>query len=411
MEPLAFAVLKGLTPNDISLDFIDERLESLPESIDSDWLIFSANSFTIKRAYSLIRKFRSKGIKTGIGGVHVTLIPEEAGIYADTVFIGDAEEVYKSFIHDLKNDCVKAYYKSDTYPDISRTYFDETIFDGKKYASITPVQYSRGCKFSCDFCSIHALYKDSRRYRDLNLLVEEIKRRKLKIIFFVDDNLFMEKSKTLELLKAIKPLKVKWVCQISIDVGMDMELLKRMSEAGCMAVLIGFETTNILSLKQMNKGINIKHDNYEKIIKNIKSHGLMVYGTFVIGYDGDTKETFDQLLKFAIDNKLMLANFNPLIPTVATPLYKRLEDEGRLLYDKWWLEKDYKYGDTVFIPKNMTPDELRDGCFKIREAFNTYKSINERLIKEPVNLRNMGIYLAANLISRREIKKKQGRIL
>jgi len=286
MEPLAFAVLKGLTPDEITLKLYDERIEALPDALEVDWMVFSANSFTVKRAYKLMDTYKSQGVRTAIGGVHATLIPEEAKDYADTLFVGDAELTWPQFLEDLRNDAVKEIYETAGYPDISRTYFDESIFGNKKYTAITPVQFSRGCKFKCDFCSIHALYKESRRYRDVDCLVDELKRRKLSKVFFVDDNLFMDREMTKKLLKAITPLKIKWVCQISIDVGRDDELLKLMSDSGCVAVLIGFETTNIISLKQMNKEVNIKHSDYGMIIKNLKRHQLMIYGTFVIGYDG-----------------------------------------------------------------------------------------------------------------------------
>ena len=136
-----------------------------------------------------------------------------------------------------------------------------------------------------------------------------------------------------------------------------------MKESGCMALIIGFETLNGENLKQMGKGVNLKSD-YETAIKKIHSHGIMIYGTFIFGYDGDTKESFDRTLEFTIKNKLSMANFNPLMVMPGTMLYDRMEKENRLIYKKWWIDESYKYGDTMFLPKNMTPQELKEGCYR-----------------------------------------------
>lgn len=411
MKPLAFAIMAGMTPKSFELDFFDEGIEELPMKLKSDWVIMSANSFTIKRAYQLASIYRAQGILVAIGGIHSTLLPQETMKRVDVTFVGDAEGIWIEFLEDLKNNEVKQKYSNDTYPCMKKTYYDENIFKGKKYTIMEPLQYSRGCKFSCDFCSVHAVYKKSLRYRDVEYVVEEIKRRGLKYVFIVDDNLFLNREKTKAFLIAIKPLKIRWTCQISIDIATDDELLQMMVDSGCISVLIGFETTNLDNLSLMNKQANIKHHDYGEIILKLKCYGLMVYGTFVLGYDNDNLSTFDETLKFALDHKLFLANFNPLIPTIGTQLYDRLDKEGRLIHKKWWLEDGYKYGDTVFKPKQMTPEELRDGCYRIRKAFNSYRSIGSRLMDFKANLKYPIIYLGTNLISKREIFNKQGREL
>lgn len=389
----------------------DENIEALPENLDCDWVVMSSGSFTIRRTYELSQKYRASGIKVAIGGFHTTIIPEETLEYADVAFVGDAEGIWSEFLEDIQIGKYSKIYKQESYPCIAKSYYDESIFKDKKYAIIKPLQFSRGCRYSCDFCSISAVYKKSLRYRDVAIVVEEIKRRKLKYVFIVDDNLFLNRERTMEFLEGIRPLGIRWTCQISIDLASDWALMEKMVRSGCMAVLIGFETINPNNLKQMNKQANLHLIDYKKVIKILNEYGLMIYGTFVLGYDHDTLEAFDATLDFALENRLMLANFNPLIPTIGTPLYHRLEKEGRLLFEKWWLEPSYCYGDTVYQPQNFSPNDLKEGCFRIRSAFNRYSSIGKRWIMNKQNMKNSVIYLGTNIVNRREVLRKQGREL
>jgi radical SAM superfamily enzyme YgiQ (UPF0313 family) len=286
-------------------------------------------------------------------------------------------------------------------------------FHGKKYQKLGVVQFSRGCKFGCDFCSIKAMYPGMVRQKDIPLLVKEIKSIKEKIIFFVDDNLFLNEESAIELFQALKPLKKKWACQISMEVALKDELLSIMKESGCILVLMGFESLNKKNLMRMNKSANLAIGQYENAIANIYKHGLLIYATFVLGYDEDTKESMEETMRFAINNHFVVANFNPLIPMPGTPLYERLEKEDRLLFKKWWLSNTYCYGDTAYIPRMLSPETLRDGCKAARFQFYGVKCIVKRLFASKMNFKpyNLFLYLALNIISNREIHRKQGRLL
>lgn len=411
MEPLAFAVLAGLTPKHHILSFYDDRIEQVPEKLDCDLVAISTGTYTARRAYQLAMLYKNQKIKVVMGGYHPTFMPEEALEYADSVILGDAENTWLNVVNDLENGGLSPIYQALEQPDITNVYFDESIFLGKKYSKIIPVQYSRGCKFSCEFCSISAFYGSSLRYRDIRYVTDEILRKKAKFVFFVDDNLFLDRQHTRSFLEALIPLKIKWTCQISIDIASDDELLQLMIQSGCMCVLIGFETLNGDNLKQMKKAVNIAHKNYDEVVKKLQSYGLMIYGTFILGYDMDTVDTFDACLEFAFKSHLLLANFNPLTPMVGTKLYDRFKAEGRLIHEKWWLEPSYQYGDAMFYPKQMTPEQLTEGCYRIKRSFNTYSNIVQRGLKGHANRKHLEIFLAANLINRREIIRKQGRLL
>ena len=411
MQPLAVSILSGLTPEDVEIEFFDDRVEDIPDGFSTDLVAISIETFTARRAYQISAKIRKTGIPVIMGGVHPTFLCKEALMFCDSVIVGEAEGIWEQVIEDFKRGALRKIYSSDTRPSLTNLNFDRSIFKDKKYAPLIPVQFGRGCKNSCEFCSVSAFFGCSLRQRPVQEVVNEIFHIHKKNIFFVDDNIFIDKENTKSFLKALVPLKIKWSSQASIDIVNHPEILQLMKDSGCTSLIIGFETMDKENLRLMGKNVNINNINYKEAIKKLSEYGIMVYGTFVIGYDYDTKDTFKSLLEFAIENKLMLANFNPLLPMPGTRLYKRFQKEGRLIYNRWWLDPLYRYGESVINPKGMTAVELSEGCFNARIEFNKYSSIFNRLMKSENNfssLYNAGIFLAANFISRNEIYEKQG---
>jgi len=414
MEPLCFAVLKSLTPADVDVKFFDERLEAIPFDQPADLVALTVETYTARRAYQIAARFRHRGVPVVMGGYHPTFLPEETLEHADAVVKGDAEGIWGQLLRDAQNGSLQPVYESPTFLPLDGLMPDRSIFEGKKYAPMGLVQYSRGCKFNCSFCSIRAFYGRSLRQRPVEDVVEDIRRSGRRHIFLVDDNLFVDVNKARELFEALVPLKIFWSCQVSIDIARDSELVKLMARSGCISALIGFESLDPASLKEIKKGWNVKWQSYDDAIDVFKNAGIMLYGTFVFGCDNDTADSLDASVDFAIKNKFLLANFNPLTPMPGAPLYDRMKKEGRLLHDRWWLDPKFSYGDATLLPKNMTADQLTEGCFAARTKFNTVYSILKRMLDLRTNLRTpyrSGIYLIANLISRREIYRKQDRTL
>lgn len=448
LKPLIFALIEKLTPPEHEITFYDERIENLPENIDADIIAMSVETFAAKHAYELADRFKKPDNLIVMGGFHPTALEEEALEHADIILKGDAEDTWEELIKDLsvggfdgpeRGDFKlnKRIYNSCNKTTMSYVNPNSKCFEGKKYLPLAMVQASRGCKFNCDFCSIKSLYPGAVRQKDIEDIVKEIKESKEKLLFFIDDNLFLNEDSAKKLFAAIKPLKKKWACQISLEIAFRDELLDLMYESGCFMVLIGFESLNENNLEIMNKSANLKImrngegksegdetdkdvkvqsnvSHIEAAIKNIYKHRIMIYGMFVLGYDFDTAKSIDDTYEFAVRNNLCIANFNPLMILPGTPLFDRMQKEGRLRFDKWWLDENYRYGDAMYIPKAMSIEELKDGCRNARYNFNTYKTIFKRLIKEKVNhksLLNIIVFLAINLISRSEIHRKQGESL
>ena len=410
LEPLVFAILAGLTPPDVELAFYDDRIEPIPFDQPTDLVALTVETFTAKRAYQIAAQYRKRGIPVVMGGFHPTLIPDEAQQYADSVIIGDAENVWPEIVRDARAGQLRSRYQSAAPPALKGLRPDRSIFGENRYSSLRLVQLGRGCRFACDFCSIHAFYGTALYQRCLDDVLAEVESVRQSYILFVDDNLFVNERQAEELFRAIQPLKIRWVCQTSIDLAQNSRLIELMARSGCIAVFIGFESLDEANLTQMRKKWNLKQGDFVSAVRQFYEHGIMVCGSFVFGYDHDTPESFERTLEFSMRSRLVLGQFNPLIPTPGTPLYQRLEAEGRLLYPRWWLDDDYRYGQAIFAPKNMSADQLTDGCFRLRREFNSLGSIFQRALAPQMNARSphhLLAYLAANLVSRKEILSKQ----
>ena len=412
IEPLAFSVLAGLTDrNRHELVLFDERIEEIPMQLDVDIVVISTFTLTAKRAYTIAKNYRKKGIYTVIGGYHASLVPEEVMENADTVFVGSGEPTWKKFLEDFEKGVQKKVYECLKLADINNVVYDRSIFEGKKYSFIVPVQFGRGCMHQCEFCTIGAVHKGDYQHRNVENVINEIKdifrtNKRAKIIYFVDDNIFCNKKKSIELFSELKKLKIKWACQGSIDIARDEKLIKLMSEAGCIEMLLGFENINIKNIRKMNKKANYEFD-YEKIVEIFRKYKILIHASYVIGYDYDTKDCFQEILDFSNRHKFFLAGFNPALPIPGTPFYDRLRKEGRLLYEKWWLDDDFRYGKTAFQPHNMTIEEFESGILKCKVEYNRHGNIWRRLFDSGANFYHPLVFLAVNYINRKEIYNKK----
>ncbi|MEA3456502.1 MAG: radical SAM protein [Campylobacterota bacterium] len=414
LTPLAMGIIAALTPDDIEVTFYDDRIEEIPPDDMPDMVALSVETFTAKRSYDIAGSYREKGILVVMGGYHPTLLPDEVLKHADVVVMGDAEGVWEEILKDFENKSLRSIYSGGNQRSLSEYKIDRSIFKGKRYLPVELIQFSRGCRYSCDFCSIDSFYLHTVRLRPVESIVAEIKTLNRKqLIFFVDDNLYSSKESLYKLLDAIGPLKIRWSCQISIDVARDEELLDRIVASGCVIVLIGFESLVDENLKQMGKNWNKKSGDYLEVIKKFHNRGVAVYGTFIFGYDNDTLEVIKESVSFAKSAKLEIANFNPLTPTPGTELYKRLEEEGRLIYKQWWIDPDYHYGDPIFNTALIDPDTFSKSCFDARKSFYSWGSIFDRIIFSKLLFKPFQflMILIVNVVSKKEVISKQSRVL
>ncbi len=413
MPPLAMGILAARSVGH-QVRFFDDKAEAIPENLEADLVALSVETFTARRAYQIADGFRQRGIPVVMGGYHPTFLPEEALLHADAVVTGDAEGAWERLLEDMSCGRLQRIYRSDNRATLADMRIDRSIFSGKRYAPIELAQYGRGCRFVCDFCSIHEFYGTQVRTRPAEQFRDELERLNSKrLLFFVDDNLFSTQAALDALLRILAPLRRRWSCQISIDVARDPALLDRLAAAGCRYVLIGFESLEPANLKQMGKPWNQVAGDYRKVVSQLHSRGIGVYGTFVFGYDHDTPDTIRRSLDFALESRLEIANFNPLTPTPGSGLYVRLQAEGRLISPQWWLDPEYRYGAPIFAPRLITPTQLAEGCFEAKRTFYAWSSIARRVFDNDNRFSwfSTTMTTVANLISRREVYIKQGRRL
>ncbi len=174
------------------------------------------------------------------------------------------------------------------------------------------------------------------------------------MIFFIDDNITSSLEEAKDLMRALIPLKLRWVSQSAINVAWDDEALDLMRRSGCQGLLVGFESLQTETLRDMNKGFNALRGGPAEALARFRHHKLRVYGTFIFGYDHDTSDTFDSTIEFAKQQGLFIGAFNHVTPFPGTPLYQRMEAEGRLLYDAWWLDDRYRYNMVPFRPQRTS---------------------------------------------------------
>ncbi len=415
MEPLQLGILAGLTPSDIEVVMYDDRMERIPYEEPTDLVAITVETFTARRTYEISAEFRRRGVKTVMGGMHAMLIPEEVAAHCDCVIVGDAEPVWKTMLEDFQEGRLKSRYDvvQPECPQIN-VITRRDIFEGKGYLPITLLQFSRGCSHRCSFCASSVYFKARHFCRPVEDVIREIKAQKRKLLFFVDDNIVCNHEKAKELFRALIPLKIHWVSQGSMDMLNDKELMELMVKSGCLGLVIGFESISPDCITEMNKNTNRRgsNDMYKEEIRQLRKWGLQTWAAFTVGHDGDTVRSIRATCDFAIRNKFTFAAFNILMPYPNTPLYEKMKQEGRLLYDgKWWLHEDYRFNYASIVPKNMTADELTEVSFDCRRRFNSPLSIVKRALEPRTNMRTpyrFITYLIYNPLFRKEVYKKQG---
>jgi len=380
MEPIPAALIAALVPPDVERRFYDDRLEPIPYDEPTDLVAISVETYTAKRAYQIASEYRARGVPVVMGGFHATLCPEEVLRHSESIVIGEAEQLLPELVDDYRHGRARRIYRSSGRVPLGAVQPDRSIFVGKRYLPIGLVETARGCRFKCDFCAVQSFFDATQTHHPVDRVVEEVLRvrRPGRMIFFIDDNITSDLVAAKELMRALLPLGVRWVSQASINVAFDDEALDLMRRSGCQGLLVGFESLDPDGLAEMNKSFNLMRGGAAQALENFRRHGIRIYGTFIFGYDTDTVETFDRTVEFAREQGLYIAAFNHITPFPGTPLYRRLERQGRLLFDAWWLDDRYRYNMVPFRPKRMSPEELATACVRARRSFYSWPGIASR---------------------------------
>jgi radical SAM superfamily enzyme YgiQ (UPF0313 family) len=386
---LALFILQGLTPEKHQVKIIEEEYMELDYDQECDLVAISCLTSNAYRAYRIADSFRKKGKLVVMGGIHPSLLPDEALEHADAVVIGEAEGVWEKLLEDIENNKLQERYHEPN-PDLDR-YIpkDFSTLSKKRMYNLVPLQTSRGCPYDCDFCCVTDIFGKKIKHIPIEHVVRDIKESGGRNFIFLDDNIIGHKKYARELFTALIPLKIRWIGQSSISFANDMEMMRLAKQSGCKGLFIGLESVVESNNHQFTK-LNSLEDT-KRSIKKILRMGIMIQASVIFGFDDDTHETFGQTIRFLRRNHISIASINALTPYPGTRVFEKFKEAGRLLHEKW---EFYDHHTVVFQPKNMTPLELQIGKIMAKTSFSKIWSIAERSLG---NLRMPVYYLAANM--------------
>lgn len=372
LPSLGLLTLAGLTPEKIEVEYLevpDVNRDELPRDFDA--VAISSLTATVKEAYALAARFREIGTKTILGGLHVSLLPNEAKAKADSIVIGEGESVWSELIGDLERNQLQPVYDARLRPfdlsDAPMPRFD--LLEPDRYPRFT-VQTQRGCPWRCEFCAASIRISPTFKVKPVAKVISEIRRLKElwrdPFIEFADDNTFVNRAHAKQLMRALARERVRWFTESDLSIAQDDELLRMMRDAGCAQVLIGFESPSPMALNGIEQKTNWKArqlESYCRTVEAIQSHGITVNGCFVMGLDGAGVESFDAVYDFVKQSGLFDVQITFMTPFPGTPLYERLRNEGRILSEGAW-ERCTLF-DVNFQPQQMSVTDLENGFRKL----------------------------------------------
>ncbi|MGD0282283.1 MAG: radical SAM protein [Dissulfurispiraceae bacterium] len=399
-------LLAALTQPGHTITIVEEAYA--PDDIDQDVDLVGITVLTelALRAYQVADTYRRKGVKVVMGGIHPTVLPDEALEHADAVVVGEAEGVWPQLVSDAASGQLQRIYRAGKATDLKglpkprRDLFPGT--NGKGHIPIpVGVETSRGCPNDCEFCCIGQTLGQQYRVRPVQEVIAEIEAIDSPYIFFVDDALGLNRNAAKKLFTEMIPLRRRWLAQGTVSLAEDLELLGLMKRAGCLGLLIGFESVQKGTQNEVKKIKNLRIDFYEAMHR-FHGEGFGILGSFVFGFDYENRDVFEQTLEFIMRSHMDVVQLRILTPYPGTRLYKRLSSEGRLLVSDWWLH-GYPPDTLLFQPKAMTADELINGFARlIRQAYS-FGAMTKRFFgMSPWKRTLLGcqLYAAVNLSTR-----------
>lgn len=411
LQRVNLPLLAALTPPGHTMTLVDEAFAPDDVNQDVDLVGITVMTDLVLRAYQIAGAYRQKGVKVVMGGIHPTVLPDEALEHADAVVVGEAEDTWPRLVSDAALGQMQRLYRADKMIDLKGLPKPRRdLSPGIKYQGYAPipigVETSRGCPYDCDFCSIGQTLGRHYRVRPVQEVIAEIESIDSPHLFFVDDALGLNRIAAKKLYTEMIPLRRLWLGQGTVSLAEDLELLRLMRRSGCKGLLIGFESVQKGTQNGMNKIKNLGIDFYEAM-RRFHGEGFGILGAFVFGFDHENKEVFEQTLEFIMRSRMDCVELRILTPFPGTRLYDRLLSEGRLFVRDWWL-RGYPPDTLLFQPKGMTADELISGFARLnRQAYSFGAMIKRFLGMSPWKRTLLGcqVYAGVNLSTRKRYFK------
>jgi radical SAM superfamily enzyme YgiQ (UPF0313 family) len=385
--PLNLCMVAAYTPKEFQVSIRDECVEPINLENDVDLVGLTAYTNNALRAYEIADAFRRRGVTVVMGGVHTSNLPEEALEHCDAVVVGEAEGAWQRLVSDFAHGRLERIYQNDQLVGLEGLPTPRRdLLAPHHYVTINTVQTARGCPYNCSFCSVTRFNGRSYRFRPVDEVIREIETLPSHNVFIIDDNIYSHRERTRKLLEAMIPLKIRWGSQCTLSIVHDPEMLELAARSGCIGLAIGFESFCKESLQGAHKQFN-DPEQYYREIETIKSHGILIWGSFVLGFDEDDEESLKKTVEMARRSRLDFACFNFLTPLPGTMVYDQFEKEGRLTSKNW---ADYNMANLVFRPAKVTSEVLEKMVRKAWLEFYSMRSVVHRL---GLSFRNIRLFI------------------
>lgn len=357
--PSTLTTLAALIPPELkaNVEIVDEGVDRLYVNDNPDLVAISIITGTSERGYAIADHYRNRGVTVIIGGVHATLMPEEAKSHADAVVTGLAFQNWPELLTDFSKGKLQNFYRESS--EMSLSGIPLPRFDLIKpfsYITKTSIQATFGCPFKCDFCAVVSTQKNY-RHRPIAEVIRHLEQMSKRFVIFVDPSPIEDKRYIKELWRAMIPLKLNWGGLATVRIADDDELMDLAAASGCKGLLIGFETVIDAGTKMVNKPFN-RVEKYRQVVSKLHSRGIGINGTFMFGMDTDDLDCFKRTVDFVQEVNIDLPRYAIYTPFPGTPIFKRLQEENRILTTRWSL---YDAQHVVFQPKQMTTEQLYAG--------------------------------------------------
>jgi radical SAM superfamily enzyme YgiQ (UPF0313 family) len=398
--------IAAVTPPGVEVKILDEAFEKINFEEKVDLVGITAQTPVAPRAYQIAKEFKRRGVPVVMGGVHASMLPQEALQHVDTVVVGEAEEVWPDLIEDLRRGQMRQIYGGREFVNPSDLPLPKREFLNEKfYFPLKLLETTRGCPHQCDFCGVSKFFGFRYRNRSIKEIERELKTLfqkrqvmnpflkkilsllskdlpyflKRRLLYIIDSNIAGDKRFCLELLSLLKGFDLLWYGHAPVSIAFDRELLKGFAQSGCIAINIGFESFSTKNLNAMGKGFN-HPSRYAEAVERIHDQGIGIMGTFIVGLDDDDPGVFQRIIDFCNDSKLDWALTFIMAPYPGTDSFLRLEKEGRIFSRDW---EKYDSFNAVYQPLGMSVEDLERGMRRIwKEVFST-PSIYKRILKRP----------------------------
>lgn len=376
LPPLSLKQVAAATPPEWEVVLVDEVHEEIPFDDRFDLVGITAMTHQALRAYEIADRFRAGGTPVILGGIHPTVLPEEAARHADAVVIGEAEPVWHNVLADCSAGKLAAHYRAPIPQDdrLVIPWSRRDVLAGKRYLTTQTLQASRGCPYDCPFCITTNYFGNRFRYRDPEDVLAELRTFEGRLMVFLDDNILGDPAQAKPILQGMVGMNLKWGGQGNLRFAEDPEMVKLVAASGCIGIFVGIESVTGAHAAHPKTGSRYSQ---KDLIRRVRDAGIVLEASMIFGFDDHDECVFEETARFIEECSPSLPTFHILTPYPGTSLFQRFDREGRLLHKDW---SRYDHAQVVFRPKLMTPERLYQGWQEVRWAAYRLPAIARRVV-------------------------------